>query len=43
MKKTIKNTKSKVAAAKTIRPKLDIGELDQVYGGMRSQDPGTKG
>lgn len=43
MKKTIKNKKPKVAATTTVRAKLDIGELDQVYGGLRSRDPGTKG
>jgi hypothetical protein len=40
MKKTIK---AKVNQVQTQRRLLDIGELDQVYGGKLVQDPGTKG
>ena len=45
-KKTTKNTKrrtkAKISQVKTLYRQLDVGELDQAYGGRFAQDPGTK-
>jgi len=37
------NTKSKVNQVRTLRRALDVGELEQVYGGNVVNAEGTKG